>query len=248
MYRIKKIITLLVIVKCTALFPQQNYFNVPSSQITKVKKVFVQEQLNVAGYGLQSNLTFCYGLPKNFEVGFNVLNLDFKEANKRMVFAKNNDIFQGPVSPEVFFNVQKGFQINKYLEIGSGLQLGVPYLFQNNFDTYAYTNLDYVSETTGLKMTGGLYYANNNYLGSDSLTGSTLVRNSGIQFGIEKFILPKKISVMADHMTGTHALGQSVIGIACYLPHHFILSLGAQIANYKSRALNGFVFELTIEP
>jgi hypothetical protein len=67
----KKVLTLLLI--SFAGYSQQNFFNVPSSDITKAKHVFFQQQLNFICSGFQSSTTFCYGLGKNYEIGFNVI-------------------------------------------------------------------------------------------------------------------------------------------------------------------------------
>ncbi len=191
----------------------------------------------------------CYGLPNNFEIGANVLNVDFeKQKNMKFAFSDNNNNWVGPVSPEIFINSQKGFFFGRNFELGTGFQMGIPYLFHNNFDCYVYSNLDYYSEELGLKITAGGFYANNNYLGRDSSKCNNLAKNLGFQGGIEKYLIEKKLSIMADHMSGRHSLGQSTIGFAWYLPYHFILSMGAQIANYKSKAGNGFIVEFTIAP
>jgi len=83
---------------------QQNFFNVPSSDITPARKIFVQQQLNFIPNGVQSGTTFCYGVGKNAEIGFNVLGINYDYQQK---FVVNNT--EQPYNPFFTLNAQRSF-------------------------------------------------------------------------------------------------------------------------------------------
>lgn len=71
------LITLIIFTKLGAV-AQQNFINVPSSEATIKNKVFFQQQLNFNEL-IQSNSTLDFGLGKGFEVGANILGLNFSD-------------------------------------------------------------------------------------------------------------------------------------------------------------------------
>ena len=62
---------------------QQSYFNTPSSDQTKKGDFFVQEQLNLSKYSYVSNLTCVWGLPRDFEIGFNLFGITYDPTRKK---------------------------------------------------------------------------------------------------------------------------------------------------------------------
>ena len=72
----KKVITPVLWLSYLVCFSQQNFINVPSGDVTSCKKVFFQEQLNF-NESIQSNTTIDLGIGKGFELGVNILGLDF---------------------------------------------------------------------------------------------------------------------------------------------------------------------------
>ncbi|MEI8100278.1 MAG: hypothetical protein WCH09_01815, partial [Bacteroidota bacterium] len=55
---------------------QQSYFNVPSSDKTKVNTWFFQQQTNFSAGEFTSNYTFDYGINDKWEGGINVLQVN----------------------------------------------------------------------------------------------------------------------------------------------------------------------------
>ena len=58
---------------------QQNLFNVPSGKITNLGELFFQQQFNITRPVGSSNSTFDFGLGHNFELGFNILDVNLYE-------------------------------------------------------------------------------------------------------------------------------------------------------------------------
>ena len=82
----KIIITFLFILTSITTYAQQNYFNVPSSDITEKNKVFFQHQINISTDVIQNNTTFDFGLGNNYEIGINIIGLNFE--NKKCIFIR----------------------------------------------------------------------------------------------------------------------------------------------------------------
>jgi len=66
---------------------QQNFINVPSSEVTIKNKYFFQQQINFNDL-IQSNTTLDYGLGKGYEIGLNILGINFDQ-NRKIIFQNN---------------------------------------------------------------------------------------------------------------------------------------------------------------
>lgn len=222
---------------------QQNFFNVPSSDITPASKIFVQQQLNFIPNGVQSGTTFCYGLGKNTEIGFNVLGINYDYQQK---FVANHS--EQPYNPFFTLNAQKSFQLHEDFKLGLGAQAGFTQIGQAG--AYLYGNSVYINEHTHTKWVSGLYYSTDNYFGPESrnfIEDGTL-KSIGLQLGVEQNIWAERLLFQADFISGRHSLGEVVIGGAYYVSKHWVLSAGIQIPTFNSQSQPASVFELTFVP
>jgi hypothetical protein len=222
---------------------QQNFFNVPSSDITPANKIFVQQQLNFIPNGVQSGTTFCYGLGKNTEMGFNVLGINYDYQQK---FVANHS--EQPYNPFFTLNAQKSFQLHEDFKLGLGAQAGFTQIGQAG--AYLYGNSVYINEHTHTKWVSGLYYSTDNYFGPESrnfIEGGAL-KSIGLQLGVEQNIWAERLLFQADFISGRHSLGEVVIGGAYYVSKHWVLSAGIQIPTFNSQSQPASVFELTFVP
>ena len=222
---------------------QQNFFNVPSSDITPHNKVFFQQQLNFIPNGVQSGSTFCYGLGLNTEIGFNILGVNYDYQQK---FVANHT--EQPYNPFFTLNAQKSFQLHEDFKIGLGAQAGFTQVGQGG--TYLYGNGVYVNEQTHTKWVSGLYYTSDNYFGPESrnFMEEGALKSLGIQLGVEQNIWAERLLFQADFISGKHSLGEVVIGGAYYVSKHWVLSAGIQIPTFHSQSQPASVFELTFVP
>lgn len=129
---------------CLGLIPstvvgQQNLFNVPSSDITEPGEIFYQQQINLLPDLLQFNSTMCYGLGRNFEIGFNIIGLNVNTQSSSPLIISNGDIHSPPVYPFYTLNLQKAFVLNRTLRVAVGAQTGLS--IDAHFGNYTYTNL-----------------------------------------------------------------------------------------------------------
>lgn len=227
---------------CINCYCQQNFFNVPSSDITLKNKFFIQKQINILEKGLQSNTTISYGLGKKYEIGFNLLDLYF--VDKKIVF---NNISK-PYTPIIAFNLQKLLLIKEKIKISFGSQIGTSKM--KNLCLYIYSNNVNYFKKYKTKLVTGLYYTNNDFWGSESrnISEQKLFKKIGIQLGLEQNIWKEKVLFQADLISGKHKLGQTVIGGAYCFKNGIILSGGYQLPLFKSLSEKAIVLELTYIP
>jgi hypothetical protein len=71
----------LLLIVCCIFFAatcdaQQVFYNVPSSEMTKVRHVLLQQQVNITSV-VESNTTFTTGVNRQLELGLNMLNVRY---------------------------------------------------------------------------------------------------------------------------------------------------------------------------
>ncbi|NBO72700.1 MAG: hypothetical protein EBU66_13440 [Bacteroidetes bacterium] len=223
-------------------FSQQNFFNVPSSDITPEGGLFFQQQCNFLSSSLQFNTTFSYGLGNSLEAGINILGLT-KEENGFVI----NDS-SVPYAPLFCFNAQKKFQLSEYASLSTGGQLGLNML--GSASTYLYANSIYHVVSTKTKCIVGIYYTSDGFFGDEqrSLFTNGILRYVGFQFGFEQHLLHDKLVFQSDLITGKHDLGENVTGLAYFLTERWILSAGYQLPLFNSTSKDAVVIELTYAP
>ena len=222
---------------------QQNFFNVPSSDITEHKKIFFQQQLNLFSKGLQSNSTFDIGLGHNFEIGVNFVGFSIIDQKKRLEIPLDDTIT--PYNPFFLLNLQKGFRLGENIMLGIGGQYGVTTTVVKRKGGYYYSNLTYTKKSIGIKLVFGLYAASNSFFGEGR---RSVYKTIGYQAGIEKSIIKDKLVFQADFISGKHNLGEVVLGGAYFLNKNWIVSAGYQIPTFGSKSIQAIVFELTFNP
>jgi hypothetical protein len=226
----------------TFSFGQQNFFNVPSSEITPKGKLFFQEQLNVAERHQQSSTTVDLGLGHGFEAGLNCAGLTILEDREaHPIF--NDSIL--PYNPFILANAQERFELGEGMAIALGAQYGMTSTTHMKDGGMVYCNFVYGSEDGGLKVVAGPYYASKSYFGEGSRLFNEFV---GLQAGVEKSIILERLAFQTDFISGEHDLGEIVPGGAYYVTRHWILSAGYQIPTFGSSSIRSLVFELTYSP
>jgi hypothetical protein len=223
---------------CIKIFGQQNFFNVPSSEITEKNKVFFQEQINFYPSNISSNSTFCFGLGNDYEIGVNVLGITYDYNQKGFIANKK---YEQPIYPTLGINMQKRImKINRY-----SLAIGGQILFPSelsNFEFYTYVNNKLVIKKT--TFVAGIYYGNDNYFGKvDRIYNNVL--DFGFQFGFEYQIIKDKLFLQADFLTGNSPMSNLIVGGAYKLTKKLIFSSGYQLPNFKKTSSNGVIIELT---
>ncbi|WMW78263.1 hypothetical protein RF683_02125 [Flavobacterium sp. 20NA77.7] len=239
----KRIISFLFILSGISIHAQQNYFNVPSSDITEKNKIFIQHQINIASDVIQNNTTFDLGLGNNYEIGLNVIGLNFEKQKITYSFFTSNI---APYSPFLMVNAQKKIALNEKFSLAAGIQQGISISSTKKNGGYYYLNSVFKNEAIGLKITSGIYYATDSFVGEGKRLYSK--NGLGIHSGIEKSIIHKKVVFQSDFISGQHSLGELVIGGAYYLKKDLILSGGYQLPTFNSLSNKSLVFELTYNP
>lgn len=220
-------------------FSQQNFFNVPASEITPKKKVFFQQQFNVFTYRIQSNSHFCYGIAKNLEIGFNVSHIgkNFENAPRWEINYSNVNY---PFSPLLLATAQYKVPLFKHFGFSVGTQSGfniAPRIQNKRFTTFTYTNLYYYNHEKHIKFTFGGFYADQNFLGKNTF---------GVMAGFEVPIVQHKIHLMGDFISGNHPMGASVVGFNMFFNKFISLCAGPILPNPSSNNSWGGVIELNI--
>lgn len=230
------IFVLLTIVCRVNIFSQQNFINVPSGEVTKKQKFFFQQQINFNEL-IQSNTTMDYGLGKGFEVGLNVLGLNYSEKGKS--FLKNDDNDRDPYNPLFMLNAQKAWDVNDRFTVTLGTQFGINYDFDEKKGNagllYSNLKMDEFLAKKGV-LVAGFYYNSMHYGG--------LGNRFGIWAGAE-LPMSKKLHFLAESVFGDNAICYSSTALVYYPIPQLPLTFGLQLPNTKTNAAS-IVFELTI--
>ncbi len=222
----------------TYAFPQQNFFNVPSSDITQKHHLFAQQQLNVYNPSIVSNSTVCYGLGNKSEIGLNIVGVTYDKKQENFI---SNSANEQPVFPSLGFNAQKEIvELNSYhLALGGQLLFPKPL---RDLEWYFYVNNKF--EFKHIKLIAGLFTGNNNYFSPETKLSPNF-KLIGLQFGIEYEIIADKLYLQSDFITGRTELSNLIVGCAYKLTKKLIISSGYQIPNNNNTSLNGLIVELT---
>lgn len=217
---------------------QQNFINVPSAEVTVKHKLFFQQQINFNEI-IQSNSTLDYGLGKGFEMGINILGLNFSEKNQTFLNNDTND--RDPYNPLIALNGMKSFKLNEKFSLAGGLQAGVN--FRDNKKTrgagLAYMNVRYHSFLNNKgSLVGGLYYNSLHYGGHGNRLGAWV--------GGEVPLSPR-FHLLAESVLGYNAICFTSVAMVYYPKPNMPLTLGLQIPNTSNNAYS-VVFEFTIVP
>lgn len=227
---------------------QQNLFNMPTSDITVKSKLFFQQQINLLNDGTAMlNSTFCYGLGGDFEVGFNVLGI-FLNPSYPGVVETNSDISNPPVYPYFTINLQKALTLSKTFKVALGTQAG--YSVGMHFGNFTYLNVVTAIPRYHLKLITGVNHGSESFLGPGDLNPlfSSSFDPIGYQVGLEQEILKEKLMLQAEHISGEHTLGVSVLGLGYHLTDHWILSAGYQFSSAGNNTPNSVIVEFTFVP
>lgn len=217
---------------------QQNFINVPSSEVTTKNKLFFQQQLNFNEL-IQSNTTLDYGLNHKFEVGVNILGLNFND--KQRSFLNNDTNDRDPYNPLVLINGLKQFELNENISLALGSQLGINFDFDKKrteaglvYGNLLLKNMLIANSSWVI----GSYYNSTHYGGEGNRIGAWC----GTEIPIKQ-----NIHLLAESVIGNNAISYTSLGIVFYPLQHVPLTLGVQIPNTKKNAYS-LVFELTFVP
>lgn len=220
------------------LAAQQNFFNVPSSEITEDGKIFLQQQFNLYGRSSVSNSTFCFGLGHEAEIGFNLLGITYSNSAGRFVSSAEGE---EPVFPSFGINAQKQIEISEHYQISAGGQLLLPKKV-SEYEWYGYLNNRV--HAGHLKIVFGLFSGNINYFDSEPLLPGSSVR-LGVQAGLEYEVLTDRLYLQSDYISGRTAVSNLIVGAAYKATSHLILSAGYQSPNSTVTSSTGLVIEFT---
>lgn len=229
---------LLVTFSTISAVAQESYFNVPESDVAEKNKFTVQQQVNIQDF-YRSLTTIDYGLGKDWEIGANLLNLDYYPRSHS--FQRNDSNTVSAYAPLLLLNSQKIVKLGKHFHIGLGGQVGLnltPDKGQQQFVHYVYANLNKSFRDDHYKVTAGLYNGHVRYLGGDQAVG--------FQAGFDAGIFYQKLHILGDWMSGNHDVGQLGLGLEVYLTKSLPLALGWQRSNQDGSS--GLIVQLTYSP
>lgn len=220
-------------------FSQQNFINVPSSEITPKNKLFFQQQLNINEL-IQSNTTLDYGLGRNFEVGINILGLNY--SSKMASFLQNDSLDRDPYNPLVLINGLKKIELYPNTSVSLGGQLGLNFFDklispQKAFLTYLNLSFDDKFIPNSRFVLGG-YYNSLHYGGEGSRLSFWLAA---------EVPLNNKVHLMSESIIGSNALSYTSLGVIYFLTKKMPITFGIQLPNVQANAA-ALVIEFTIIP
>jgi hypothetical protein len=192
---------------------QQSFFNVPSVTRTADHDIFLQEQLNLAIEGGESNFTAATGLGRGFEAGLNIFHVD---VYGDYVSESARNIFMGNLAWTSDFS--DVFTLQAGIQAGAGRH-----------------------EETGHYTTGIFSWAMGRYdwhaprlafaLGAYAGTEGHLAPGwpAGPMAAVEWIAIPDWLILQGDVLMGNHESAYAVAGFALLLPHGWQLAPGMAI-------------------
>lgn len=202
---------------------QQNYFNVPNSEITKERQHFIQEQINFHQDSV-SSFTYDYGVSKDFELGLNVFNTKLKDAG----LGKNLYLM----------NTQYKAVKEHFYEVSIGTQQGKT--TRNDWSSFNYLNFSFpfLDQYHFYSFSLGPYYAT-------KTLASPNRDKMGAMFGIEYTVIEEKFHIVLDSITGNHEISQTVLGFVFNTLNNIWISLGIQSPTTNLGTPSALVLEFT---
>ena len=218
-------------------FAQLTVFNVSSSEITDSRKISAQQQFEIQDE-VESSTTLTYGLGKNWEVGLNLLNLDYSIKDKE--FDTNDSSILKPYAPFFLVNAQKAFELNNIFSIGIGAVAGSNLSsHRRSFVYYGYSHLlASVGPQQQYQLAAGPYISTHKYLSDGPVYGVQAAFDAGIFY--------KKFHLLGDWISGSHSKGKLSLGFEIFLTQRLPLAFGWQRSN--SDGSQAAVIQLTLLP
>lgn len=217
---------------------QLTVFNVSSSEITDYRKISAQQQFEIQEQ-VESSTTVTYGLGKGWEIGANLMNIDYGLKSRH--FESNDTTTSIPYAPLLLINGQKVFELNSLFSIGIGTVAGgsVRHLKSSRLVYYTYGNLNAsFGRDKRYQIAAGPYYGDHGYLGNGP--------NVGFQAGMDAGVWYEKVHLLADWISGSHNKGRFTVGLEVFLGKRVPLSLGWQRSNADGS--QAAVIQLTLLP
>lgn len=217
---------------------QQNFINVPSGEVTKAKKFFFQQQFNFNEI-IQSNTTIDYGLGNGFEIGINILGLDYVQKSNSFFLNDTND--RDPYDPLLTVNALKQLEVNEKISFSFGTQIGVNIDFDNRVNPANLTYLNVRFSDIFWKncvLVAGPYYNSQHYGGAGNRIGGWLA---------VEVPLTNKWHILGESIVGDNAISYSSFGVVFFPRPRVPLTLGVQVPNTVNNAY-ACVVELTFTP
>ncbi len=212
---------------------QQNFFNIPSGQLTRPGKYFYQHQLNLYAPGaLSSKQHLVYGIAHGLEGGVNFLNFTPRQNTTTDL----ND----PAANTLALTFQKRFRLDRRVSFNVGTQAGTTQIGTgqgNQFTSKSYGLLSWHHRETHLRVTGGAWISDRRFNGN----GDT----EGILLGAE-WKYSDRFYLMGDWISGGTKNSVAVLGGMADVTSNLQLCYGVLFPNKNSREGEGLVLELNL--
>lgn len=223
-------------------FAQKTLFSMPTSEITEQKKLFFQQQVNVADH-VQSSTTFTYGFGHQFEVGISLDNLTFDGRPHHHLIELNSP--EPAENPHLLVNAQKGFELTNWLNIGVGTRTGATHQrvdaeghgARYKVASFSFLSSELVIPGTEIKFNLGSYYVNQAFAGP----GTDL----GYMVGADIPLIKDKLHFEADYLSGTSALSVGTVGLEVLFAKGWQLGAGIQLPSPGSNNPQGIAIQLS---
>ena len=215
-------IFILILLSRTDSVAQLTVFNVSSSEITDARKISAQQQFEIQEE-IESSTTLTYGLGRNWEVGINLINLDYSIKDRD--FEVNDTSTAIPFAPLLLGNAQKVFELNNTFSVGIGAVAGTNLTSHHrSFVYYGYTNiLASLGSQDQYQLAAGPYISNHKYLSDGPFCG--------VQAPFDAGIFHKKLHLLGDWISGSHKKGKLSLGFEVFLTRRLPLAFGWQRSN-----------------
>lgn len=226
----------LVLVGCLVLpskaFGQQSFFNVPSVTRTSDQHIFLQEQLNLAIDGGESNFTCATGLGRGVEAGLNIFHVD---VYGDFVSESARNIFMGNLAWTSDFSEKLTLQAGAQAGAGRHEHSGkyVPAIFSWGMGRWDW-------HAPGLALAIGAYAGTEGHLAPGWPAGPMAA--------LEWSAIPGWLVLQADVLMGNHESAYAVAGGALLLPYGWQLALGIAIPSPNVSDELTLVVEITRVP
>jgi len=208
------ILILCLVVKCNTVFAEQTVINIPSSEVLPFENIILKDSNRITPNDSSGVVTpsVVFGLGHGFELSTGVATA-----------ISDTTIVRGN------FAAKKVFFLGKATRLSVGGSIGPYFNGAASPDSFIYSHLTQKIRKTRTSLTAGMY----------AHGSKNMPHNAGVLLGVEQVLVPNKLRLAADWISGDNSYGKMGLGLK-YRPVPSVSITSAVIIPNKDEECIGF--------